>query len=102
MNPLFSKALFLFLFLFISAGVFAQAPTAQKLEEAISTLRNITWEGWSDDQKEAKAQQIDEAWKFLISTGPKASIRLKQEIDKVNAGKEKDEPIQNSLKLTRT
>ncbi|MGH9946227.1 MAG: HEAT repeat domain-containing protein [Pyrinomonadaceae bacterium] len=91
MFRLFFNPIILLSILFLSFASFAQEPIDQKLEEAVKSLRGISWEGWSDAQKEAKAKQIDESWKLLISSGARASLLLKQEVEKVDAGKDKDD-----------
>lgn len=65
--------------------------SSMTLETAIATLRGIDFEKFPENQREAKAKQIDEAWKFLVASGPAASVRLKQEIEKVDRQKEKDD-----------
>jgi HEAT repeat protein len=68
-----------------------RAQVDAKVDEAVAVLRNVAVEGLSDAQKQAKAKQIDEAWKLLIAKGPEASNRLKHEIEKVDAGQTKDD-----------
>lgn len=91
MPQLSSKLLLPICLLSFFLGNVAQTSANQKLEDAIASLRNISIDKLSDEQKEAKAKQIDDAWKYLISIGPKAVLRLKQEIEKVNTAKEKDD-----------
>src|SRR5688572_23277702 len=90
------RPLLLFLILFSSLGLIAQTPSNDAIDKSIAVLRNIPREGLSDDQMEAKAKQIDEAWKMLVEA--KASERLKREIAMVDAGNEKDD----SFKLGAT
>jgi hypothetical protein len=63
----------------------------QKLEDAVSALRNIKGETLTDEQKEESAKRIDLAWKTLIDAGTAGAARLKEEIQKVDVGKEKDD-----------
>lgn len=81
---------FLFL-LFWSSGLTAQAPIDQKLEAAVASLRNIDVEKLSDEQRKLKAEQVDASWKVLTAGGQKAAGRLKKEIEKIVATKEKDD-----------
>lgn len=64
---------------------------SETLEKAVASLRNVKSEDLTIEQQKAKAQEIDESWKYLISLGQRASLRLKQEIEKVDAGKERDD-----------
>lgn len=70
---------------------FSQQSTDTELDKAVAALRKIVWTEWSDEQKETKANQIDEAWKTLNAAGQKGSARLKLEIERVDAAKENDE-----------
>lgn len=86
------KAAFITGLLFLyTANALAQTTPDNQLEDAISALRNIKSEGMSDEQQQAKAKQIDDAWKYLIANGQKSAARLKDEIQKVDSGKEKDD-----------
>jgi HEAT repeat protein len=76
--------------LFTLPAFAGQSPDAE-LDKAVATLRKIVWKDWSDEQKEAKAKEIDAAWKTLTAAGEKGATRLKQEIEKVDAAKEKDD-----------
>ena len=89
---LYKRALLIYpLILFQTLTAFAQSPSDQKLEDAVASLRNVKSESLTDEQTKAKATQIDDAWKYLISTGQKGAVRLKEEIQKVDLGKEKDD-----------
>lgn len=79
------------LLFFLTANALAQATPDKQLEDAISALRNIKGDGMTDAQQQAKAKQIDEAWKYLTANGQKSVARLKEEIQKVDSGKEKDD-----------
>lgn len=72
-------------------GVFAQSTADKQLEDEVFSLRNVVHVGLSDEQLQEKAKKIDGSWKYLISSGAKGALRLKQEIEKVNTGKEKDD-----------
>ncbi len=63
----------------------------QKLEDAISALRNIKGESLSDEEKDATSKRIDEAWKYLIAAGNAGVTRLKEEIRKVDTNGESDD-----------
>ena len=62
-----------------------------ELDKAVAAFRKIVWTGWSDEQKEAKAKEIDAAWKTLAQAGEKGSARLKREIETIDRTKEKDD-----------
>lgn len=81
----------IFAFLIAAPIVFAQTPADPQIEKAVATLRNIHPDKFTDEQLSAKAKEIDESWKLLISKGASAAARLKQEIEKVDAGKENDD-----------
>jgi len=92
MKPyLIATTLFTSVLLFLAVNTFAQSTSDKQLDDSISTLRNIKGDGMSDAQQEAKAKQIDEAWKYLIANGQKSATRLKEEIQKVDSGKENDD-----------
>lgn len=78
-------------FALFSVSSFSQQSSDVELNKAVAALRKIVWADWSDKQKEAKAKEIDEAWKTLIVAGQKGATFLKQEIERVDAAKEKDE-----------
>lgn len=81
-----------FLFWTLSSVVAtAQKQADETLEKAIATLRNIAVVELSDEQRKVKADEIDASWKVLTSNGQEAALRLKQEIEKLDAAKEKDE-----------
>ena len=69
----------------------SQKSSDKKLDEAIAALRHIKQEQFDDDQKERKAKQIDAAWEVIKSFGQTGILRLKQEIQTIDAGKEKDD-----------
>jgi hypothetical protein len=68
----------------------AQPDEEKKIESAVANLRNSNFATIPDAQREAKGKQLDEVWTLLRGSGPKGLARLKQEIQKVDAGKEKD------------
>jgi hypothetical protein len=76
----------------MSLAAFAQPSGADKnLEDAVAVLRGIDGEKLSEAEQKAKAKAIDDSWTFLISLGPSAAVRLKEEIRKVEAGSVKDD-----------
>jgi len=88
LQPLLIFLVCLFIF---PHGLLCQTATDQKLEDAVASLRKVSREGLSEEQKEARAKQIGDSWKYLISSGTKGASRLKQEIEKVNASNERDD-----------
>ncbi|MDK1030932.1 MAG: HEAT repeat domain-containing protein [Planctomycetia bacterium] len=62
------------------------------MEKAIASLRNIVQTDFSEeDKKEAKAQEIGEAWKTILSSGKAGIARLKAEVEQLDAKKQKDD-----------
>lgn len=78
------------IFLFVAAS-FGQTPSAEEIDEAVRSLRDIGGEKLTDEQKKTKAVAIDAAWKVLSRAGTPAIARLKEEIQKVDAGTRKDD-----------
>jgi hypothetical protein len=67
------------------------AAAATDLEKAVAAMRRVKPSDFSEDQQKAKAKELDEAWKTLIQAGPAGAARLKQELAKIDAAKEKDD-----------
>lgn len=74
-----------------SIAVSSQKSSDKKLDEAIAALRHIKQEQFDDDAKERKAKEIDAAWEVVKSFGQTGISRLKQEVQTIDAGKEKDD-----------
>jgi hypothetical protein len=91
MSNLLKTAIFTICILFLQSGHLTAQVTDQKLEDAVSALRNLKGENLSDKEKDVSAKKIDEAWKVLIAAGNAGATRLKKEIRAVDAGKEKDD-----------
>ena len=86
-----SRFLFI-LILSLSVGVvLPQATTDKQLDDAVASLRRIDIDKLSDEQKTAKAKDIDASWNYLGSVGEKGSSMLKQEIAKLDSSEEKDD-----------
>jgi hypothetical protein len=71
----------------------AATPTAPAMtvEKAVAAMRHVDASTMTDDQREAKAVELDAAWKTLIAAGKPGADALKAEIAKVDAAKEKDD-----------
>ena len=69
----------------------SQKSSDKKLDDAVAALRHINQDQLDDDEKERKAKEIDAAWEVIKSFGQNGISRLKQEVQKVDAGKEKDD-----------
>lgn len=62
-----------------------------KLEKAVAALRHIVPGKLSEEQREAKSKEIDEAWVVIQAAGPKGLDRLKQELRQLDERKEGDD-----------
>lgn len=78
-------------FFTVTNNLQAQNSTDEKLEKAIASLRNIRQLRLSEEEQEKKAKEIDDSWEYIKSLGAKGVARLKQELQKVEQGKEKDD-----------
>jgi len=67
------------------------AAAATDLEKAVAAMRGMKPEDFSKEQQEAKGKELDAAWQTLIQAGPAGAARLKQELAKIDAAKEKDD-----------
>jgi hypothetical protein len=67
------------------------AAAATDLAKAVAAMRRVKPEDFSKEQQEAKGKELDAAWKTLIQAGPAGAGRLKQELAKIDAAKEKDD-----------
>ena len=73
----------------LTAGAAEPSP-AEKLAKAVSAMRKIDPAALSDKEKQAKGQELDEAWKTLNDAGPAGAAALKDELKKIEAAKERD------------
>ncbi len=71
--------------------VAAQDKPDKKLEQAIAVLRRMDQGKLNDQQKKAKAEEIDAAWGVIKAAGKTGVARLKEEIRLVDQNKEKDD-----------
>lgn len=69
----------------------AQDKSDVKLEASIAKLRRIDQSKLTEAQKTTMAHEIDSAWDYIKSTGPKGVARLKQEVKAVDQGEEVDD-----------
>ncbi len=69
----------------------AQSSKPEDLEKAVARLRKIKQREIPESQQEAKAKEIDAAWDVIRAAGPAAVVRLKEEVRRVEAGKESDD-----------
>lgn len=86
-----AAALALLLSAAASAPARAQDAPDPKLEKAVAALRRINVGALSEEQQEAKAREIDEAWKALQAAGPPGLARLKRELRLLGESKEQDD-----------
>jgi HEAT repeat protein len=93
MNSISNKRTIIFLgaVLLLSFSVAAQDKPDQKLEQAIAVLRRVDVGNLNEQQKNAKAQEIDAAWGGVKTAGKTGVARLKQEIRLVDQNREKDD-----------
>jgi HEAT repeat protein len=63
-----------------STGLVAQDAAGPNLDKAVAALRNIDPAAMSDEQKQAKAKEIGQAWEVFLVAGKGGAARLKQEI----------------------
>lgn len=78
----------------LAAQTRAEAPKEAAgggLGEAIAAMRRITPADFSKETREAKAKELDAAWKTLVAAGKPAAELLKAELAKIDAAKEKDD-----------
>ncbi len=73
-----------------SVAVPAEPSAAEKLAKAVAAMRKINPAALSDKEKQAKAQELDEAWKTLVEAGPAGAAALKGELKRIEAAKEPD------------
>jgi hypothetical protein len=67
------------------------ASTEADLEQAVSAMRHVELDKLSEEQQEAKAEQLDKAWEVIKSAGEKGVVRLKGEVQLIDQTKEKDD-----------
>jgi len=68
----------------------AQEADSAALDKAVAALRNIDPAAMSDEQKQAKAEAVSEAWQVLLGAGKAGAARLKTEIQALDQAKETD------------
>jgi len=87
-----SGSLLLLLAVLVNAQTLrAQTAPDQKLEKAIATLRHIEMAKIPEAQREAKGNEINAAWEVIRAAGATGVARLKEEVLRVERGKEKDD-----------
>jgi hypothetical protein len=69
----------------------ATEPTADKLDSAILSLRHIDQAKLSDEEKENKAKEIEDAWTVIRAAGKTGLARVQQEVKSVRASRERDD-----------
>jgi hypothetical protein len=73
------------------SAVAIEPPATDDLTKAVAAMRRINPTSLSDEQKQAKSQELAKAWKTLVDAGTKCVDALKEEIRKINASEEKDD-----------
>src|SRR5262245_61257520 len=93
MNPVSNNRTITFLgaVLLLVVPVAAQDKPDKKLEQAIAVLRRVDQGKLSEQQQQAKANEIDAAWGVIKAAGKTGVARLKEEIRLVDQNKEKDD-----------
>lgn len=74
----------------LPSAVAIEVRATDDLNKAVGAMRKINPTSLSEEQKQAKSQELDKAWKTLVDAGPKGVAALKEEIRKIDASKEKD------------
>lgn len=69
----------------------AKPPTAEELDKAVAAMRGIDPSKMSAEDGKASGERLDKAWNTVLAAGPAGSARLKDELAKVDAAKEKDD-----------
>lgn len=75
---------------FALAGFGQDAASGSQIDRAIAVLRKIDVDALSQEERQKKAEAIDRAWKVLKESGDTGRLRLKNEINQIDAGKETD------------
>jgi hypothetical protein len=70
--------------------VVIEVRAADDLNKSVAIMRKINLASMNEEQRGAKSQELDKAWKILVDAGPKGAAVLKEEIGRINASKEKD------------
>lgn len=73
------------------AGEATPPPTAADLEKAVAAMRRIDPSKMSEEQRDAKAKELNEAWQSLAKAGPAGVTRLKRELVDIDKAGEKDD-----------
>ena len=74
-----------------SGAATAKPPTAEELDKAVAAMRGIDPAKISGEDAKARGEQLDKAWNTVFAAGPAGSARLKEELAKIDAAKEKDD-----------
>ena len=74
-----------------SSAQAAEPPGPGDLAGAVAVMRNVPAKGLTQEQKQAKSQDLDRAWKTLVAAGPKGSAALKDELANLDASGGKDD-----------
>jgi hypothetical protein len=67
------------------------ATAGPDLEKAIAAMRGIDRATIPEAEQDAKSKALDEAWQALIGAGPAGAERLKEELRRLDAAKERDD-----------
>ena len=69
----------------------AKPPTAEELDKAVAAMRRIDPSKIPPEEAKARGEQLDKAWNTVVAAGPAGAAKLKDEIAKIDAAKEKDD-----------
>ncbi|HUU09265.1 MAG TPA: HEAT repeat domain-containing protein [Phycisphaerae bacterium] len=77
----------------VSCGATPPSGPATELDRAVAAMRKVAPADFGGDEKKAKAkgEELAKAWKTILGAGPAGNTRLKQEIARLDAAKEKDD-----------
>lgn len=77
----------------VSCGETPPSGPATELDRAVAAMRKVAPADFEGDEKKAKAkgEELDKAWKTILGAGPAGIARLKQEIARLDAAREKDD-----------
>lgn len=75
----------------VQGGEPAKKGAAKEVVKAVAALRNIREGALTQEQKDAKALELEGAWKTVIAAGKAGADALKAEIAKLDAAKERDD-----------
>lgn len=69
----------------------AQAAAEQKLARAVAALRNVDPDKLTEAQRDAKTEELDEAFETIVKAGPAGALALKSELRRLDAAKQRDD-----------